>query len=158
MAGLDDAASELESIARHLRAAGEGELVRELQKAIRDGVRSVQDDIRAGLRPRLPDPYADVLDADLSFRVSQRTSERDPGVTLRATTTGKEAARRRLRRLDRGVLAHPFFGNRKKWYDQQVEPGWFTGPAEADAPRVRAEIEQALEDVSAKAVGKGHLI
>ena len=36
-----------------------------------------------------------------------------------------------------------------------MQPGWFTGPAEAAGPRVRAGIEQALEDVADKAVKGG---
>jgi hypothetical protein len=47
------------------------------------------------------------------------------------------------------------FGNREEWRTQEepsVQPGWFTGPAEAGGPRVRAGIEQALADVADKAV------
>ena len=58
---------------------------------------------------------------------------------------------RRLRSLDAGIIHHPLFGNREHWYAQEVTPGWFTGPAEAAGPRVRAGIERALEDVANKA-------
>lgn len=161
MAGLDDAASELESVARHLRRAGDGELVRELTAAIRRAVQPVPDQIRAGLKPKLPDPYAEVLGAGLALRVSVVTGERDPRVTLSAQARGisgsgrRTTGRRRVRRLDSGVLEHPLFGDRSHWYKQPVEPGFFSGPARDAAPRVRREIEQALEDVAAKATGKG---
>jgi hypothetical protein len=36
-----------------------------------------------------------------------------------------------------------------------MHSGWFSGPAEAAGPRVRAGIEQALEDVAGKAVKGG---
>lgn len=157
MAGLDDAASELESIARHLREIGEGELVRDLQTAIRRAVNPVRQEIRAGLRTHMPKRYAGVLDADLAIQVGVNTRSRNPGVTLRATTRGA-VERRRLRRLDRGLLAHPLFGDRERWYYQElpsVRPGWFSGPAEDDDPRVRAAIEQVLADASVKATSKG---
>jgi hypothetical protein len=158
MAGLVEAASELESIARHLRRAGDSELVRELTRGMRDAVGSVPDDIRAGLRPKLPDVYAAALDADLRIGISVRTNERNPGVSINGTPLTKA---RKLRNLDEGRLTHPGPGNdREHWYTQigtaeGVEPGWFTGPAEAATPRVRAAIDRALEDVAGKATGKG---
>lgn len=150
------AASELESISRHLRLAGDGELVRELNSALRRSVQPVVKDIREQLIPRLPNSYAQDLDADLAIRVSVRSGERNPGVALRGVT--RSGRKRKLRRLDAGVLEHPLWGNRRNWYRQgepSVQAGFFTGPARDAAPRVRAEIEKTLEDVAAKAARKG---
>ena len=152
MAGLDDAASELESIARHLREIGDTELARELTRRMRAAVDGVPDQVRQALAPHLPDRYAAALDADLQLGTSVRTNERNPGVSL----TGKARAKaRRLRTLDAGRLTHPVYGNREVWRTQQVEPGWFTGPAEAATPLVRAGIDQALQDIGAKATRRG---
>ena len=153
MAGLAEAASELESIARHLRLAGDGDLVRELTAAMRRAAGPVRDQIRAGLRPHLPDRYAATLDAGIRIGVNVRTGERNPGVSITAQATGGKG--RKLRRLDAGLLTHPVYGNREVWRTQHVEPGWFTGPAEDAAPDVRAELERALEDTAAKAASKG---
>jgi len=153
MAGLAEAASELESIARHLRLAGDGDLVRELTAAMRRAAGPVRDQIRAGLRPHLPDRYAETLDAGIRIGVNVRTGERNPGVSITAQATGGKG--RKLRRLDAGLLTHPVYGNREVWRTQHVEPGWFTGPAEDAAPDVRAELERALEDTAAKAASKG---
>jgi hypothetical protein len=156
MAGLSDAASELESIARHLRNAGDGELVRELTAAMRRAVEPVPGQIRAGLKPHLPDRYAGVLDADLRIGINVRTNERNPGVSVTGQTRGRG---RKLARLDAGLISHPVYGNREHWATQGpgqgMEPGWFSGPAQDATPRVRAEIEKALEDVAARAASKG---
>ena len=152
MAGLADAAAELEALAFRLRRAGDGELVREVTRAMRDAVVPVQAEIRAGLAPLLPNRYAATLDADLRLGVNVRTGERDPGVAI---TGAPRTKARKLRNLDEGRLTHPVFGNREEWRTQEepsVQPGWFTGPAEAGAPRVRAGIERALADVADKAV------
>jgi hypothetical protein len=152
MAGLSDAAAELEALAFRLRRAGDTELLREVTKAMRDAVVPVQDEIRAGLRPDLPDRYAATLDADLRLGVNVRTNERDPGVSVTGTARTKA---RKLRNLDEGRLTHPVYGNREKWETQaepSVQPGWFSGAAEAGGPRVRAAIERALADVADKAV------
>ena len=155
MAGMADAAAELEALAFRLRRAGDGELVREVTRAMRDAVVPVQDEIRAGLDPHLPRRYAAALDADLRLGVNVRTSERDPGVAITGTP---QASARKLRNLDAGRLTHPVFGDREVWRTQElpsVEPGWFTGPAEAAGPRVRAGIERALADVAGKATKGG---
>ena len=155
MAGLADAAAELEALAFRLRRAGEDELLREVTKAMRDAAAPVPDEIRAGLDPHLPNRYAAVLDADVRLGISVRTAGSDPGVSVTGTGHGKA---RKLRNLDAGRLTHPLFGDREHWYTQEepsVRPGWFTGPAEAAGPRVRDGIEKALEDVAAKAVKGG---
>jgi hypothetical protein len=152
MAGLADAAAELEALAFRLRRAGDTELLREVTKAMRDAVVPAQDEIRAGLDPHLPNRYAAVLDADVRLGVNVRTGDRDPGVALTGATRGKA---RKLRSLDAGELHHPVFGDREVWKAQgapSVQPGWFSGPAEAAGPRVRDGIEKALADVADKAV------
>jgi hypothetical protein len=152
MAGLADAAAELEALAFRLRRAGDGELVREVTAAMRDAVVPVQDQIRAGLKPRLPDRYAATLDADVRLGVNVRTTGSDPGVSVTGQARSKA---RKLRNLDDGRLTHPVYGDREHWATQEepsVQPGWFTGPAEAAGPRVRAGIEKALADVAGKAV------
>lgn len=151
MAGLGDIADELESVARHLRQAGQADLARELTAAMRRAVSPVRDEIRAGLRPHLPDMYAAELEGDLRLGVNIRTTGSDPG----ASVTAQTGRTRKLRYLDEGRLTHPVYGNREVWVTQDVQPGWFTGPCEAAGPRVRAELENALEDVSVKAAGEG---
>ena len=149
---MADMASQLEAAAFRLRRAGEEDLARELNAAMRRSVGPVPGEIRAGLPPKLPDRYAAVLDADLDIKVVSRNSGGDAVVSVTATTRGA-VERRRLRRLDRGVLEHPLFGDRKHWYAQAVEPGWFTGPAQDAAPAVRQALEDALRDIAAKAEG-----
>lgn len=156
MAGLADAAAELEALAFRLRRAGETELLREVTKAMRDAVVPVQAEIRAGLKPELPDRYAETLNADLRLGTSVRTDYRNPGVSITGQALTKA---RKLRNLDEGRLTHPLFGVRThKWYTQEepsVQPGWFTGPAEKAGPQVRDGIEKALADVADRATHKG---
>jgi hypothetical protein len=153
---MADMASELEAAAVRLRRAGQDGLARELTAAMRRGVEPVPGQIRDGLRPHLPDRYAaDLADVDIKTITRSGSATTDAVVSVYAKATGKA---RKLKNLDEGRLTHPLFGNREKWFTQVgiaqgVQPGWFTGPAEAAAPRVRAELEQALRDVAAKAAG-----
>lgn len=147
---MADMASELEAAAVRLRRAGREDLARELTAAMRHAVAPVPGQIRDGLRPHLPDPYAAALAADTDIRTVTRNSGGDATVSVYAKSRGKS---RRLRRLDAGQLSHPLWGDRERWYDQAVHPGWFTGPCQDAEPRVRDALEKALRDVAAKAGG-----
>lgn len=162
MTGIGETAAELESIARHLRLAGELGLRQELLRAVSGAARDVGPEIRASLGDHMPSAYAEVLDADLAISTSTRLTGDDPQVSL----IGRPRARRRaLARLEGGVLGHPVYGMRSRfnpgrwaaWVDQAdgVTAGFFAGPAERAAPRVREAIEKALATVAEKAARKG---
>jgi hypothetical protein len=153
---MADLASELEAIAYRLRRAGEEDLPRELNRAMRDAVGPVSDRIRAGLKPHMPDRYAEELDLDLDIKTIARNSgsaTADAAVAVYAQT--RSGRGRKFKRLDAGLITHPLYGDREHWYTQSstkgMEPGWFTGPCEDAAPHVRAALEHALRDVAGKA-------
>ncbi len=155
MATLDALAHDLSQLARELRQAGETELRRELLDAIKHAAEPIPGEIRANLKPHLPDRYAETLDQDLTIGVEVRTGRNDPRVTIRARP--RRVKRRRLKRLDDGVLEHPLWGDRQHWYTQPVEPRFFTGPCEDSAPRVRDEIEAALDNLKDRIYRGAHL-
>ena len=124
---MADMASELEAAAVRLRRAGQDDLARELTAAMRRGVAPVPDQIRAGLRPHLPDRYA----ADLAAGVDIKTITRAGSATTDAVVSVVAQSRggnRKLKRLDAGVLSHPVYGNRENWSTQQVEAGMVHRP------------------------------
>src|SRR5215469_8557472 len=125
MATVDQLAIELADLARRAREAGDGGgLTRELRREVRDAVASLPEAVRRGLGPHLPDRYADdALGPDLRFTTRSSDSPAGMHVSVDVTTPG---IRRRLKRLDDGVLEHPLFGNRRRWYKQMlpsVQPG-----------------------------------
>lgn len=163
MPDIRETAAELESIARHLRRAGQDDLRKSLLKAVSGAVRPVGDDVKAGLERYMPDAYARELRADLKVTTSARLSGDDPQVSL----TGRPGSgrRRALRRLEDGTLGHPVYGirdryNPRRWaawvfQTSHVRPGWFSEPARAAVPRVRDAIGKALGDVAERATRKG---
>lgn len=150
MPGVDELAFSLSAVAARLRETGDGGLARELQKAIGDAAAPVGDEIRRGLRPHLPDRYADALDADLKISRSSSLSGDEARVTVLASADGIK--RRKLAQSDAGILKHPLFGDRDRWFAQPVTPGWFSDPVEEAVPRVRDAIEAALDVITEKAV------
>ena len=124
---------------------------------MRDAVAPVPDLIRAELHAHLPDQYADELNASLDIKTITR-----PGggsVATAAVQVYAQTSRdRKLKRLDRGLIAHPVFGNREVWRTQEgadkgMVPGWFTRTCQDAEPRVHAALERALKDVGDKAAG-----
>jgi len=148
---LDELAGSLNAVAVRLRELGDEGLVRELQTAVGRAVDPLKDRIPAALRPHLPNRYADVLAGELKVRRS--TSLGAAGGTAQVTVLASTDRARKLAQSDAGVLVHPLFGDRERWFRQGVEPGWFTSPVEESAPDIREAIGQALDEVARKAVG-----
>ena len=150
MAGLDDAASELESIARHLRASAETELVRELNRRCARGGPGA-DEIRAGLRPHLPAGTRPPSTRTCGSGISVRTSDRDPGVSV----TGRPWARPgSCAASTRACSPTPFGATGSTGTRSTSSPGGSPGRAQDATPQVRREIERALEDIAAAAASK----
>ena len=152
MGTVDTVADELARMAAALKAAGEVEWRRQVIAGIKraaDG--PVPAAIRAGLKPHLPNRYAEVLNKDLRITTTVRTGAADPGVIVTGTPIVHQ---RRLNTINAGNLRHPVFAERGTprrgwhWVNQGVRPEWFTGPASDEAPAVREEIEAALDEVN----------
>lgn len=148
-------AADFAALSKRLKEAGETGLRRELYKAIDKSARDLTSQIKSTqhLKPYLPDPYAEVLAADLSVRIYKR-SGRDPHLTVRAEGRTKK---RKLAQLDeRGLLVHPVFGRgaRRDWtwrpQFRSVRPGFFSDPVERAAPAVRKQIEAAMRETARK--------
>ena len=153
-------AADLAALSARLKEAGETGLRRELYKAISKAGEDLVTEIGnvEHLKPYLPNPYAEVLAADLSVRVLKRGGK-DAHVTLRAEGRAKK---RKLVQLDQqGKLVHPVFGRglRKDWIWREqfshVRQGFFTDPVERAAPAVRKKIEAAMHETKRKIEARG---
>ena len=159
MPALDQLALDLAGISARLKEAGEGGLQRRLAAGIGKAVEPVEQEVRDGLRAHMPDRYAEVIAAELE--VTRRTFQDPDGarVSVYGRTAGPE--KRKVARLDAGVLWHPTFGRfprrdpRNHWSmmgEPHVKPGWWSDATEKVAPRARREIEDALNDVTERIV------
>ncbi len=143
--GLDvsvSGADRFKALSDQLRAAGRGDLVKELQKALRDAVKPITPKSRAEATKRLPQSggLAGKV-AKAPQRVTARAGQ--SSASLRLTIAGKRSG---AYGADKGKVRHPVFGRRGKWVEQQVKPGWFTDVVEAEKPQVRDEVVKVLDD------------
>ena len=147
---------QLRVLSARLREAGEdGQgLRRELFKAINEAAKPLAEEIGnvEHLKPYVPDRYAEVLASDLTVG-TQKSFGKNPTVRIRARN---RAHRRRIRQLDRtGVIYHPLFGNRSKWFIQSAgtKAGFFSDPAEKAAPDIRDHVLAAMHETGQKITG-----
>jgi hypothetical protein len=143
---------QLRALAIRLKDAGdEGKgLRRELMKQLDDAAKPLVREIAdlAHLKPYMPARYAGVLAGDLAVG-SQRIFASNPRVSIRAKA---RAHRRKVRQVDAGILQHPLFGDRERWFRQTdgMRPGFFTDPCERATPQIREHVLAALTETEKK--------
>lgn len=139
-----DGAEQMFALAKSLKAAGEKDLRRELNRRMRAAAKPLIPKTRAAARSVLPTRggLADSV-AKAPQRVSVRTTRaKSAGVTM---VVGKRRGSG-ARSADEGTIRHPVFG--QGWVDQPVTPGWFTGTLEREADSVLPAVRDALRDVA----------
>ena len=152
MAGLDRGAAEFAALSRRLKDAGETGLRRSLYTAIGDAAKPLAQKIGSDdhLRSYMPNRYAGVLSDDMSVKISRLTGK-NPGVSIRAKGRVRD---RHVARLNAGILMHPLFGDRERWFAQTLgkgmRPGFFDDPAKESAPDVRKAILAAMHETAEK--------
>ena len=130
-------------LSKALKAAGRTELRKELNKGIRKASRPLIPKARAEARRRLPQRGG--LAAQIAkepMRVQVRTGQNTAGVRI---VVGKK--RGGARSANRGSIRHPVFGDKTKWVEQPVTPGWFDDPMREGAPQIRRGVKGAMQDV-----------
>jgi hypothetical protein len=134
--------TDLARLARQLREAGEKGLQRELGQGINRAMKPLKAELKQSALNTLPSAGGLAAKVAASrFRTRRRSSMRVSGIRLEVVNDYA------LGLLDKGIVKHPVFGRGKK-VTQRIEPGWFTRPTMAAAPRVRFEIQQAMQRVA----------
>lgn len=143
-------------LSKALKAAGDTETRKALHKGLRDAVNEV--------KPKAAEALAEALPTALESRgkavkqAVQVKTGNDPGVSVvvRYGKAGRGLGASNAQRVNRhGVFRHPVFPDTEKarkdwrWIDQTVAGvGWFDKTYENAAPRMRATIQQVLEQVA----------
>jgi hypothetical protein len=140
---------------REMGKEGKG-LQRELYRAISDAAKPVADQIvdPAWLFPFMPDRYAEELAPDLRVTTLKRGGQK-ASVSLRLRGKTRD---RQVQRLNAGLLRHPVFARRgtprRTWHWKTqtggMRSGFFTDAVRAQAPDIRAKVQQAVHEVGKK--------
>jgi hypothetical protein len=150
MSGAEDYAA----LARRLKDAGETGLARALRKALNDAAAPIAREIAdpEHLKSYMPDRYAATLAADMKLSTLGTGSLRNPGVRIQAV--GREK-KRKVIKVNSGLLTHPLYGNREHWYTQLdgMKSGFFDDPCSRSGPQVRDKILKAMHETAMKITG-----
>ena len=136
---------ELRYVAGLLRKAAVKDLKAEMRKGQRKAFAPLEKDIKLEAAAALPHlgGYAAVMAK--AVKVSVRTGFATTVFTVRIYARGK-ADLRDVRAVNNGIVRHPLFGNRRRWYVTSVRPGFVDRPVDRNWDRV--------VDESADAVGR----
>jgi hypothetical protein len=97
-------------------------------------------------------PPPNELVAKSRFSVKRKTGG-SPQLTLKASGRPYPRGVVDVAAVNRGVLRHPLFGNRKHWSNTRVTPGWFTRAAADHTDTVRRELLKALDEIKKQITG-----
>lgn len=144
-------ADELYQLRQRLKAAPRDHW-KACAKALRVAVRPAPMAAKNSARNRLPQR------GGLGQRVAQRTKFRtrvttgakSVGVSLVATSDHN------IKRMNEGKIRHNLFGNRRYWYPQDVNPGWFSDPMHDLKWPVRIALLRVMADTVRRVEGQGH--
>lgn len=136
--------AELRYVAGKLRKAAARDLQVELSKAQREAFKPLAPEIRLEALAILPGGYGPTMAN--AVKVSVRSN------LARATVTANIFARARKELRDvvavnRGLLRHPLFGNRNRWYAQKVRAGFVTRAVNRLEDRIGRESTDALDRI-----------
>lgn len=134
--------------ARELRTfAARGDVVNECRRDIRKEVPPLRKDIRESAVSSLPHRNGlGAWVAKAGVTVRYKSSGRTAGFSLKVSRKAGDGDKADLKSLDdTGGVRHPLFGNRSKWYPQQVRPGYFTRVWQKRGNDMISTVDQAMD-------------
>lgn len=149
MSVVPDGGEKLAALSRALKAAGEKDLERQLDRGVREPLKALVPQLPPSARAVLPKRggLAEKV-AQSKIGVRRYNAGRYPGVRLVASNQYG------LARKDRGKVRHPVFADQAKsrdewvWVDQEITPGWFSDVVEPAREDVNARVSAVIDDVA----------
>jgi len=154
---------QLLELQRRLRRAGHENIRSSMQRRIRRAAEPLRDDLQDSIRHLAitsqgrgagkrggPSPTNRPLRAAIAeaIRISVRTTG-DPGARVwvdRSRLPG-DIPMGVVNRLNEGRLRHPVFGNKRRWAQQNANPGWWDSTVRNHKDRMTREVERVIDDV-----------
>lgn len=140
-----DGAKQLAELTRKFRSIEDKTVRRELSKSLTRATKRSKDAIRASAREKLP-KRGGLAASIAASRISVRNKTASRIAVLQLVTSNKH----NIRAIDRGIVRHPVYGNRKKWATQKVPALFWTAPMRLNTANARRELAGALDELQRK--------
>lgn len=141
-----EGAEQLQLLARKLRDATK-DLRSELYRGINRAAKPLKQDVRKSALVRLPSSGGLAKRvAKSKIATKRRTSGASVGIRL-VGTSGYD-----IGSINRGRVRHLTYGH-QPWVNQTVPAGFWTEPLTAGGPKVAAEIQDVMDDITQKIIG-----
>lgn len=148
-------ADEFLRLSKALKAAGQGQLRKDLNAAMKRAAKPLIADARQAAREAFPKKGGlnESVARKTKFRVVTRTGD-NPGISIGAPRKNVTAyLANRDGRFRHPVHADPTKTRKQwKWVTQPGPRGWFDDAMRGEAPKVRPALEQALEDMAQRII------
>ncbi|MDH6435612.1 hypothetical protein M2158_004089 [Streptomyces sp. SAI-144] len=154
---------QLLDLSRRLRRAGHENIRQSYLRRTRRAAEPLRSDLQDSIRHLVissqgrgagkrggPSPTTRPLRATIAsaIRISVRTTG-DPGarVWLDRSLLPSDITVGLVNKLNDGRLRHPVFGNKRRWAQQNADPGWWDKPVRDHTARITREMERVADDV-----------
>lgn len=140
--GSDD----VDALVRRLNAHADAKAIkREMFSGLNRVTKPIREDMKDAAAKAAPSGYSSAVASDFSARTSAKGG-RFAGVTIWA-----KGKRRNLVGMNRdGRLRHQLFGNRRFWFSQSVERGFFDKAFEENQGEATRAAVGVMEDIARK--------
>jgi hypothetical protein len=133
-------AEQLVALSKRLTAMGQSGLRDELRRGLRDAAKPAGPAVRRAALDTLPKKGG--LNRRVADQVSPVVKDMPAGVRL--------ILDRGSRTIDRGTVRHPVFGDRKRWVNEHVHPGFWTGTLSEMALDFDRGMQKVLDRIERK--------
>lgn len=137
--------AELREVITKLEVTAPAQLEKDLLAGTRDAVKGIKPDVQASALAKLPKRHGYAVLVSRAIKVSSRVTGGKKILAVVSVTASGKRENRDLPLLDRGILRHPLFGNRRHWYAQRIMPGLVNDPIDRARDRVVENAQQAAD-------------
>lgn len=136
---------QVEAVEKKLHKAASHDVLAAIRKAITQDTLPARKRIRAAALGTLPhkgglNKWAAVLPTSI-------VRQEGKFLTVRIRM---QRGKHDFKSLDAGRIRHPLFGNRKKWFEQNIPSGFFTKQTERLASELRHDVAEAINQYAAQ--------
>jgi hypothetical protein len=98
----------------------------------------------------VPSGFVEVFRAGLVVNGDVHLSSSGPTIRMKARASTAGGKKSEIAKIERGILRHPVFGNRERWVNQRIKPGFFSKTILKHQDILSTAVVEVMQRVAAK--------